>query len=91
MDRDVEKDASTSSEETRASRQPDGAQDAPVVGKGDDGGEGRDNRRQDDDGSSEVFEVGWDGGDADPLNPRSFNTARKWLIVSIVSICAFCW
>lgn len=31
------------------------------------------------------YEVGWDGGDADPLNPRSFNKARKWLIVFIVA------
>ncbi|KAL2207774.1 MFS general substrate transporter [Sarocladium strictum] len=36
------------------------------------------------------FEVGWDGGDDDPDCPRSFNTARKWLIVIIVSSCGFC-
>lgn len=38
----------------------------------------------------EVFEVGWDGGDDDPACPRSFNTARKWLITIIVSSCGFC-
>jgi hypothetical protein len=36
------------------------------------------------------FEVGWDGGDDDPDCPRSFNTARKWLIVILVSSCGFC-
>jgi len=35
---------------------------------------------------SEVdFLVQWDGDD-DPLNPRSFSTARKWLIVLVVSL-----
>ncbi len=29
------------------------------------------------------FEVGWDDGDNDPLCPRSFSRARKWLIVMI--------
>lgn len=29
------------------------------------------------------FEVGWDDGDNDPLCPRSFTKARKWLIVLI--------
>ncbi|UKZ50174.1 hypothetical protein TrVGV298_004430 [Trichoderma virens] len=29
------------------------------------------------------YEVGWDDGDNDPLCPRSFNKARKWLIVLI--------
>lgn len=36
------------------------------------------------------FEVGFDGGNADPLCPRSMATARKWLIVSIVSSASFC-
>ena len=38
----------------------------------------------------ESLEVGWDGGDNDALCPRSFNTARKWLITIIVSSCGFC-
>lgn len=38
----------------------------------------------------DAFLVGWDGGDSDPLCPRSFNVARKWLIVSIVSSASFC-
>ena len=38
----------------------------------------------------EGFEVGWDGGDNDPECPRSFSTARKWLITVIVSSCGFC-
>lgn len=39
------------------------------------------------------FEVTWDGGDADPLCPRSMSTARKWLIVFITcfgSACVTC-
>lgn len=38
----------------------------------------------------EDFEVGWEGGDNDPLCPRSFHTGRKWLITIIVSSCGFC-
>ncbi|OTA99526.1 hypothetical protein M426DRAFT_67665 [Hypoxylon sp. CI-4A] len=37
---------------------------------------------------NDFHEVRWDGGDADPLNPRSLSTARKWLIVSVVSVSA---
>lgn len=36
------------------------------------------------------FEVGWDGGDSDPLCPRSMPTWRKWLIIGITSIGSFC-
>ncbi|KAG5913155.1 hypothetical protein E4U42_001418, partial [Claviceps africana] len=39
------------------------------------------------------FEVGWEGGDADPLCPRSLSRKRKWLIaviVSHVSLCVTC-
>ncbi|KAH6995307.1 major facilitator superfamily domain-containing protein [Ilyonectria destructans] len=36
------------------------------------------------------FDVDWDGGDDDPLCPRSFNKARKWLIVAIVSHVSLC-
>lgn len=36
------------------------------------------------------FEVGWDNGDNDPLCPRSFTNAKKWLIVIIVSGASFC-
>lgn len=31
------------------------------------------------------FEVTWDGGSKDPLCPRGFNTARRWMIVCIVA------
>lgn len=31
------------------------------------------------------FEVVWDGGDDDPLCPRSFSKMRKWLIVTIAA------
>ena len=36
------------------------------------------------------FEVHWDGGDADPLNPRSLSYTRKWLILGIVALSALC-
>ncbi|KAK4105190.1 MFS general substrate transporter [Parathielavia hyrcaniae] len=36
------------------------------------------------------FEVGWDGGDADPLCPRSFPLWRKWMIIVITSVGSFC-
>lgn len=35
------------------------------------------------------FEVHWEG-DHDPLNPKSFSMARKWLIVIIVSASSMC-
>ena len=36
------------------------------------------------------YEVGWEGGDSDPLNPRSFKILRKWVIVFVVCFCSFC-
>ncbi|KAL3421615.1 drug/proton antiporter YHK8-like protein 1 [Phlyctema vagabunda] len=36
------------------------------------------------------YEVKWDGGDSDPLNPRSMHHARKWLVVIIVSASSLC-
>jgi len=36
------------------------------------------------------YEVGWEGGDADPLCPRSFSHKRKWLIAIIVSHVSLC-
>ncbi|QLI67290.1 Efflux pump atB [Metarhizium brunneum] len=41
-------------------------------------------------GSKDPYEVGWDGGDNDPLCPRSFSKGRKWLITSIVSHVSLC-
>ena len=37
----------------------------------------------------EDFEVRWDD-DHDPLNPRSMGTARKWIIVIILSTSSLC-
>jgi len=37
----------------------------------------------------EDFEVRWDG-DHDPMNPRSMGTARKWIIVIILSASSLC-
>lgn len=36
------------------------------------------------------FEVRWENGDNDPLNPRSLTLARKWLVVIIVSASSLC-
>lgn len=36
------------------------------------------------------FEVQWDGGESDPMNPRSMAYAKKWLIVIVVSASSFC-
>lgn len=36
------------------------------------------------------YDVVWDGGDADPMNPRSMSLARKWLVVLIVSASSLC-
>lgn len=36
------------------------------------------------------FEVTWDNGDDDPLNPRSMRTSRKWLIVVITCFGSLC-
>ncbi|KAJ4419745.1 hypothetical protein N0V82_004788, partial [Gnomoniopsis sp. IMI 355080] len=39
---------------------------------------------------ADPFEVGFDGGDADPWCPRSLPTPRKWLIVTMASAGSFC-
>jgi len=36
------------------------------------------------------FEVQWDGGESDPMNPRSMNYGRKWVIVLVVSASSLC-
>jgi hypothetical protein len=36
------------------------------------------------------FEVHWDGGDSDPMNPRSLSMARKWVVVLILSAGSVC-
>jgi len=36
------------------------------------------------------FEVHWENGDSDPMNPRSMSFRRKWLVVIIVSISSLC-
>lgn len=38
----------------------------------------------------DAFEVGWEGGESDPLNPRSKSKAAKWAIVIICAICSLC-
>ena len=39
--------------------------------------------------TKESFEVRWDG-DEDPINPRNMGTARKWMIVLLVSTSSLC-
>jgi hypothetical protein len=36
------------------------------------------------------FEVHWENGDNDPMNPRSMSIGRKWLVVIIVSLSSLC-
>lgn len=47
-------------------------------------------REQTGQAEKDPFEVGWDGGDSDPLCPRSFSKARKWIITMIVAMVGFC-
>jgi hypothetical protein len=35
------------------------------------------------------YEVGWDGGDNDPLCPRSMHSGRKWMIVLVTAFGSF--
>ncbi|KAH8803030.1 major facilitator superfamily domain-containing protein [Xylogone sp. PMI_703] len=36
------------------------------------------------------YEVKWDGGDNDPMNPRNMPLMRKWIVVLIVSASSLC-
>lgn len=36
------------------------------------------------------YEVKWEGGDGDPMNPRSMAFVRKWVVVIIVSASSLC-
>jgi hypothetical protein len=36
------------------------------------------------------YEVRWDGGDNDPMNPRNLGFGRKWVVVLIVSASSLC-
>ncbi len=38
----------------------------------------------------DMFEVAFDGGDADPMSPRSMTKARKWLIVAVLASAGLC-
>ncbi|RSL48609.1 hypothetical protein CEP53_009473 [Fusarium sp. AF-6] len=46
--------------------------------------------QQTDETEKDPFEVRFENGDEDPLCPRSFGKARKWIIVFIVSFASFC-
>lgn len=61
-------------------------------------GYGHDPHASDEPGGIEVeaqsekdpFEVQWEGGDSDPMNPRSMAHGRKWAVVLIVSASSIC-
>lgn len=36
------------------------------------------------------YEVGWEGGDEDPLCPRSYSTLKKWRIVLVICFVSLC-
>ena len=46
-------------------------------------------RRQGIADAKESFAVKWDGGE-DPMNLRNMGTARKWMIVLLVSTSSLC-
>src|SRR5437899_2975627 len=54
----------------------------------DDNEQSSDDEREDEE--KDPFEVGWDGGENDPMNPRSKSKAAKWAIVLICSFASFC-
>lgn len=37
-----------------------------------------------------AYEVNWEGGDSDPMSPRSFGHVRKWIIVLVLSASSLC-
>lgn len=59
--------------------------ETPEATTDNDGGEAQRNNNEKD-----PYEVVWDDGDNDPLCPRSFSKARKWLITFIVSHVSLC-
>ncbi len=55
-------------------------------------GDESDQERNSEEGPEEKdpFEVGWENGEKDPLNPRSKSKLAKWAIVLICSFSSFC-
>jgi len=45
---------------------------------------------EEDEDDDDPFTVGWDGGDADPANPRRASPARKWGVVLIMATSSLC-
>jgi hypothetical protein len=48
------------------------------------------NNSSEENASDDPYLVRWEGGDADPMNPRSMTTLRRWCIVLIVSASSLC-
>lgn len=42
------------------------------------------------DDTADLYLVRWEGGDADPMNPRSMTRLRRWCILFIVSASSLC-
>jgi hypothetical protein len=51
---------------------------------------GRDSEAGEAPPEKDEFEVRWEGGDRDPMNPRSLHLARKWAVVSVISVSSLC-
>ena len=71
--------------QTRSHRSVAGGDGYTVFSEDDD-----DDRRRDGDTAPREFVVTWEGGDSDPMNPRSMSKLRRWLIVLIVSSSSLC-
>ena len=52
--------------------------------------DGEDEYRERGEQEKDPFEVGWEGGDKDPMNPRNKSITSKWAIVLICSLASFC-
>lgn len=52
--------------------------------------EGRGDIEAGNEAEKDPFEVHWENGEEDPMNPRSMSMFRKWIVVLIVSTSSFC-
>jgi hypothetical protein len=52
--------------------------------------DGEDEDRERGEEEKDPFEVGWENGENDPMNPRSKSKTAKWAIVLICSVASFC-
>ena len=52
--------------------------------------DGEDEDREQGEEEKDPFEVGWQNGEKDPMNPRSKSKIAKWAIVLICSLASLC-